>query len=447
MINGYVGGTSFTNVLSNDRLNGVAVIPDSVNVTFVSSSYPKITLNGTNVNVGVGTPAGNYTLIYRICEKLNPTNCDTAIVKVPVSAAPIVANVDYGTMINGYTGGTSLTNVLSNDKLNGVAVIPDSVNITFVSSSYPKITLNGTNVDVGVGTPAGNYTLIYRICEKLNPTNCDTAIVKVPVSAAPIVANVDYGTTVNGFTGGTSLTNVLSNDKLNGVAVIPDSVNITFVSSSDPKITLSGANVNVAPGTAAGNYTLIYRICEKLNPANCDTAIVKVPVSAAPIEAIVDYGSVINGLTGGTSFTNVLVNDKLNGSTVDPAKVTTTFVSSSNANITLNGTNVVVAPSTPAGNYTLIYRICEKLNPSNCDTAIVKVPVVAPPIVAIVDYGTPVVGYSGGTSVVNILTNDLLNGVAFNPVNVNLTFVSSTNAGITLNGSSVIVAAGTPAGK
>jgi hypothetical protein len=32
-------------------------------------------------------------------------------------------------------------------------------------------------------TPAGSYTIVYQICDKLNPTNCDTATVTVNVAA------------------------------------------------------------------------------------------------------------------------------------------------------------------------------------------------------------------------------------------------------------------------
>src|SRR6185503_12723405 len=112
---------------------------------------------------------------------------------------------------------------------------------------------------------------IYQICEILNPTNCDTAIVYVTVTAPSIEAIVDYGTPVNGYSGGTSFTNVLVNDLLNGSSVIPSEVTLSFVSSSDPNVTLSGSNVVVAAGTASGSYTLIYKICDNLNPTNCDT--------------------------------------------------------------------------------------------------------------------------------------------------------------------------------
>ena len=46
--------------------------------------------------------------------------------------------------------------------------------------------------------------------------------------------------------------------------------------------------VNVAPGTPAGTYTLVYEICEILNPANCDTAMATVTVGAALIDAVDD---------------------------------------------------------------------------------------------------------------------------------------------------------------
>jgi hypothetical protein len=62
---------------------------------------------------------------------------------------------------------------------------------------------------------------------------------------------------------------------------------------------------------------------------------VTVTVTAAPIDAVNDAGT-INGFTGGTAVANVLVNDTLNGAPVNAAQVNTTFVSSTNAGITLS---------------------------------------------------------------------------------------------------------------
>ena len=145
-----------------------------------------------------------------------------ATVTVPV-IAPIILAVDDNGSANGYTGGTAVSNVLDNDLLNGVAVIPSEVTITIVSDPADGVTLNTLTGEVTVdpGTAAGTYYITYEICEILNPTNCDQALVTVIVTAPVILAVDDAGSPVNSYTGGTSFTNVLVNDLLNGVAVIP----------------------------------------------------------------------------------------------------------------------------------------------------------------------------------------------------------------------------------
>ncbi|WND82000.1 CARDB domain-containing protein [Lysobacter capsici] len=456
-VNGRTGGTAVPDVRVNDTLNGNPVVAADVTLSQVSTTNPGVTLNTTTgaVNVAPGTPAGTYTLVYRLCEVLNPTNCDDATVTVTVDAAAIVANNDTGTPVNGSTGGTAVPNVLVNDTLDGNPVTPADVTLTQVSTTNPGVTLNTTTgaVNVAPGTPAGTYTLTYQICELLNPTNCDDATVTVTVDAAPIVANDDTGTPVNGSTGGIAVTDVRGNDTLNGVAVTPAEVTLSQVSSTNPGITLdtgTGA-VNVAPGTPAGTYTLVYRLCEVLNPTNCDDATVTVTVNAAPIVANDDTGAPVNGRTGGTAVADVRGNDTLNGNPVVPAEVTLSQVSSTNPGITLNtGTGAVdVAPNTPAGTYTLVYRLCEVLNPSNCDDATVTVTVNAAPIVATNDTGAPVDGRSGGVAVPNVLVNDTLNGNPVTPADVALTQVSTSNPGVTLDPATgaVNVAPGTPAGS
>ncbi|RBN50164.1 gliding motility-associated C-terminal domain-containing protein, partial [Flavobacterium psychrolimnae] len=431
-VNGAKGGIAFTNVLVNDTLNGVPVLASQVVLTTVSSSNAGITLSGTDVVVAAGTPAGSYTLVYQICEILNPTNCDTATVTVSVTAPAIVANDDAGTTVNGANGGTAFTNVLVNDTLNGVPVLASQVATTFVSASNAGVTLSGTDVVVAAGTPAGNYTLVYQICEILNPTNCDTATVTISVTAPAIVANDDAGTPVNGANGGIAFTNVLVNDTLNGVPVLASQVATTFVSASNAGVTLSGTDVVVSAGTPAGSYTLVYQICEILNPTNCDTATVTVSVTAPAIVANDDAGTTVNGANGGTAFTNVLVNDTLNGVPVLASQVATTFVSATNAGVTLSGTDVVVAAGTPAGSYTLVYQICEILNPTNCDTATVTVSVTAPAIVANDDvYSIENCTSSGILG--NVLENDSLNGNSLVASTVNITLVSGQNSNIQLD--------------
>ncbi|MEC4051162.1 Ig-like domain-containing protein, partial [Flavobacterium sp. SUN046] len=418
------------------------------------STNAGITLSGTNVVVAAGTPAGSYTLVYQICEKLNPTNCDTANVTVTVTATAIDAVNDNGTPIVGATGGQALANVLVNDTLNGNPATLATVNLTQVSTTNSGVTLNTTDGSVNVtpGTPSGTYTVTYQICEQLNPTNCDTATVTVTVNNAPIDAVNDNGTPIVGATGGQALANVLVNDTLNGNPATLATVNLTQVSTTNSGVTLNTTtgSVNVTPGTPSGTYTVTYQICEQLNPTNCDTATVTVTVNNAAIDAVNDNGTPIVGATGGQALANVLVNDTLNGNPATLATVNLTQVSTTNPNVTLNTTtgSVNVTTGTPSGTYTVTYQICEQLNPTNCDTATVTVTVNNAPIDAVNDNGTPIVGATGGQALANVLVNDTLNGNPATLATVNLTQVSTTNSGVTLNvvDGSINVTPGTPSG-
>ncbi|OQC08131.1 MAG: Serine/threonine-protein kinase PK-1 [Candidatus Hydrogenedentes bacterium ADurb.Bin101] len=88
-----------------------------------------------------------------------------------------------------------------------------------------------------------------------------------------------------GASGNANVGNVLSNDTLDGAAANVNTVTISVVASKAAGIALDSNTgiVRVNPGTAAGDYEMMYRICEKSVPENCDTATVKVTVAAEPI--------------------------------------------------------------------------------------------------------------------------------------------------------------------
>ena len=106
-----------------------------------------------------------------------------------------------------------------------------------------------------------------------------------------------------------------------------------------------------------------------------------------PIDAVNDSATGINGNLGQANVYNVLTNDTFNDpntAAVDPAtltNVTLTQVSTTNAGVTLNPSTGIlsVAAGTPAGTYTVTYRICARNTvPANCDTATATVTVVTP---------------------------------------------------------------------
>ncbi|MDI5896416.1 gliding motility-associated C-terminal domain-containing protein, partial [Flavobacterium sp. LB1P51] len=325
------------------------------------------------VSVAPNTPAGTYTIDYTICQVLNPTNCDTAIVTIVVAAPVIDAVADTNAIpVNGTTGGNSGVNVLTNDTLNGLPVNPADVVLSSTPNGPLTINPDGT-ISVAPNTQAGTYTIDYTICQVLNPTNCDTATVTIVVDAPAIDAVADTNAIpVNGTTGGNSGVNVLTNDTLNGLPVNPADVVLSSTPNGPLAINPDGT-VSVAPNTPAGTYTIDYTICQVLNPTNCDTATVTIVVAASVIDAVVDTNAIpVNGTTGGNSGVNVLTNDTLNGLPVNPGDVV--LRSTPNGPLTINPDGTVsVAPNTPAGTYTIDYTICEVFNPTNCDTATVTI--------------------------------------------------------------------------
>ena len=201
------------------------------------------------MSVAAGTPAGNYIVTYTICELLNPSNCDTATVTVPVVASPIDAVNDIGNTVTGAIGGQSLINVLVNDTLNGIPATLATVNLTQVSTTNSGVTLNPVDgsVSVAAGTPGGNYIVTYTICELLNPTNCDTATVSVFVEA-PSIALVK--TIASSDENGDGLTGV--GEKVIYHFAITNTGNVTLnnITIADllPGIVITGGPITLSPG-------------------------------------------------------------------------------------------------------------------------------------------------------------------------------------------------------
>jgi hypothetical protein len=118
---------------------------------------------------------------------------------------------------------------------------------------------------------------LFTTYEKLNPlTNSDLATITVTVTPAPIVANDNTYSNINCTSLGV-IGNVLTNATLNGNPAKSEEVNISLVAEENSSITLDNlGNINIQSGIITGSYVLTYQICEKLNPANCDTATITI---------------------------------------------------------------------------------------------------------------------------------------------------------------------------
>ncbi|MCY4779486.1 gliding motility-associated C-terminal domain-containing protein, partial [Sphingobacterium sp. UT-1RO-CII-1] len=304
-----------------------------------------------------------------------------------------------------------------------------------------------------------------------DPTCADCTI--TPLPWRPITADDDAVRGINGKTGKTDVLNALVNDLLDGVQVLPKDVVIAVngVTITDPVKFLdkNGAliagvvfnakgGVDVKPGTAAGDYTLTYSICEVLNPSNCAQATITITVDAAPIEAVVDTPPAINGKDGGKT-PSVVENDTLNGDPIDPKDIGTEVTVTVETPATPRNPGepvptldpstgiVTVDPATPAGDYEITYKICEVLNPDNCSTTTVTVTVTPAPIEAVVDTPPAINGKDGGKTP-SVIDNDRLNNKPVDPSEVVLTWGKTPNKGITPNPDGTItVSPETPAGE
>ena len=432
-------GTSTKSVLDNDKIGTATATTNTVSISVVTGATPKQA--GTNtptldsdgkVTVPNNTPAGTYTIVYQICDKLNSGNCATTTATVVVGNPTITANPDTFTI----TTGTSTKSVLDNDKIGTATATTNTVSISVVTGATPKQpgantpTLDSDGkVTVPNNTPAGTYTIVYQICDKLNSGNCATTTATVVVGNPTITADPDTFT----ITTGTSTKSVLDNDKIGTATATTNTVSISVVTGATPKQpgtntpTLdSDGKVTVPNNTPAGTYTIVYQICDKLNSGNCATTTATIIVGTPTITADPDTFTI----TTGTSTKSVLDNDKIGTATATTNTVSISVVTG--ATPKQAGTNtptldsdgkVTVPNNTPAGTYTIVYQICDKLNSGNCATTTATVVVgtttpTAPIPVAVDDRATTPLN----TPVtINVLGNDTPEGatpnVTTNPAN------------------------------
>lgn len=392
-------GGSSGSVLGNDSINDQPITPSSVSVSLTDDgglTGATITADGS-ITVPVGTRAGEYTLTYQVCQNSDVTNCATAAVTIAVSPAALdIRDDDFTATPVAGTGGTA-GNVLANDTSDGDAIDPTAVTVSVVTDgglTGVTIAPDGT-VTVPAGLRADTYSVDYRVCENLNPTNCSTATATITVLPAELVANpTDLSATPVPNTGGPA-GNVLTDDTINGGAIDPTTVSVTVATDGGlTGVTIGSDGTLTVPANAKpGTYTVGYRLCEILNPTNCVGSTVTVVVEAAIVTTAHDDFSATASTTGGV-VGNLLENDTVNGSAIDPSLVTLTLTSNgglTGATVAPDGTLSIPA-NAPAGVYTLSYTVCLINDPTNCSTNTVTVEIVAAAVAG------PVTGPAAGTA-------------------------------------------------
>ena len=451
-------GTPY-NVLSNDKLYGNGATTSNVTISEVTpNANVKIDTTTGQVKVQPNTPVGTYTVTYRICDKNTPTACsNVATVTVKVTSSIDAVNDPDQTIPT--TGGT--VDILSNDKLNGNPVTKDQVNISIDNNGG----LTGVGIDpttgklvVPNGTTPGTYTVTYKICDKANPTVCDTAKVKIIIAPGTIhnIEAVDDGVWEVGTQGEFLTPSVLNNDRIGSKTGLNASDVLIERTQGQPApdshlVMNDDGRITVKSGIAIGTYIYYYTIIDRAN--NNQTSSAKAIIKVVSFVAQQDEYSLTNTKDREQKTPSVITNDEMDGKKppVIGTDVTLTPGTPSHPNLHMNpdGT-ITIAPNTPDGVYTYDYTICRVSNPTDCKTtqAIINL---HPSLVANDDdYTTHPVNVIHDAAVVgNVLENDTLGGASItDPTQVTITLVDNgglVGVSFASNGE-VTVPQGAPAG-
>lgn len=160
------GGTT-TTVFTDDTINGNSFANSGVIPTIADDDgLTGVSINSSGIiTVPSGTTPGTYNIEYQICEDGNPTNCDTAIATIVVTALADLSITKTNTPgVNGEIDQANDT-VTTGSTTNYTIVVtnngPDSVTGAVVTDTPTAgITCPATNAVTitGNGVPAGSFT-------------------------------------------------------------------------------------------------------------------------------------------------------------------------------------------------------------------------------------------------------------------------------------------------
>ena len=429
------------NILTNDSYNTQSVTMASVTIstTTALTNTPYIATATGEVFLPAHTPAGTYTLTYRLCAKTPPYNCsEVATVTIIVSPSHIKLQTVDDTFSHTTTTQTIvLGNILTNDSYNTQSVTTASVTIstTTTLTNVPYIEITTGEVFLPAHTPAGTYTLSYSLCAKIVPYNCsEVATVTIIVSPSPIkLQTIDDIFSHTTTTQTIVLGNILTNDSYNTQSVTTASVTIstTTTLTNVPYIATVTGEVFLPAHTPAGTYTLTYSLCAKSAPYNCsEVATVTIIVNPSPIKLQTTDDTFIHTTTTQTIVLgNILTNDSYNSQSVTTASVTiSTTTPLTNVPYIAIATGEVFLPAhTPAGTYTLTYSLCAKTPPYNC-SEVATVTIIVRPSPIKLQTTDDTFSHTTTTQTIvlgNILTNDNYNSQSVTTVSVT---ISTTTA-------------------
>ncbi|MES2520439.1 MAG: Ig-like domain-containing protein, partial [Bacteroidota bacterium] len=190
----------------------------------------------------------------------------------------------------------------------------------------------------------------YSICDKTNPSVCDTAKVTVTITPAP-VANPD---TITATAGVLKNIPILTNDKNPDGTPVIDLTKITtpIIATAPTKgiaVVKADGSIDYTPNSGtSGTDTFIYTICDIANSSVCDTAKVTLTIEVPPINKVCLLPKAyLQGALLGVLLPNTLMRDDLRVKGLIPTSspytsgITTTGVIASSV-LSVTGADAIV---------------------------------------------------------------------------------------------------------
>ncbi|MGR3463600.1 DUF7507 domain-containing protein [Limimaricola sp.] len=446
VVNRPAGHDDLGNLFANDLIDGSALAAADVELTLdlPAASPISVAPDGT-VSVASETADGRYAGSYRICETLNPGNC----------AGPVDLVVEL-------TARTLRTIELAEGQRAIDAYTPD-----------PATSWTLWDPDAGLFEVDANGALAFAAAPDFEaPADANTDnIYEVTVTATDASgAETDQGLLIR-ITDLDEIAPAITGPATVALAENETAV-ATYAADEDASWSLSGADSVqfeiAADGTlafaTAPNFEApadadadnVYEVSVTATDGRGNTSDLDVTVSLADLAEIAAEDDVtdapVPGRAGAQAAIDVLANDTLNGARPTAAEVSLRLLPGADladGQIALSPEGPVsVATGTPAGRYELGYEICAQDAPESCAQAGAVIEVAAATLALSPDaFGTtPVDGRDGGVAG-NVLTNDTIDGAAFEADEVEMSLVAASVPGLSIEPDGALrVGAGTVAG-
>ncbi|MGY6561552.1 MAG: T9SS type A sorting domain-containing protein [Luteibaculaceae bacterium] len=427
-------------VLPNQTIFGIVVFPNDVTTTMDLIGLTNVPTNTNETNGGIDIMGGGG---FFVSENL-------AIVDLAVDLSFSNPNFFVGDLVT--LNVTARNNGPFND--NGIVTsitIPDGFTFNALTAGFEGVvSIVGNQITWNLPglltdteqllqiqlTPiaSGSYALQANITNNGNLTDFSLGNNSATLNIAPqttvVIANPDdfSSNPVNGVTGGIG-GNVALNDLING----QPAVNRIFTSAIVNTGGLTGVSLNsdgfivVPTGTPADTYTITYEICfDGVCAQSTATVVVTASSPTIAIEPLNLTAQPLNGFVGGNTTTSVISGITLNGSPANESDVTLSLLNNGGlTGLVLNSDGSYTIPAgTRAGDYTVQFQACNLDTPPVCATSITIIRVTPPIIEAINNNLGGPLSITDPALNINILANDLLNGVE--SINPNLVTVSIT---------------------